>query len=303
MSTFFDNIGILSAPVQISRANGLAFILTQSTPPPPPASLPGIGTFWYGPELGRLERACLRSMMEQGHEVTLFVHSEVKGIPEGIQVRDAKEITGDRPVVFTYCVKNKKRIKSPTLYSDQFRYHMISKAGLIWADLDIFLLKPLQPTNGYLFAWENDNKINNGLLALPENSPTLADLIEFCEDYYSIPPFGKKKRKIINLKIRKLIGFPVHVSRQGWGVWGPSALTWFLRKNREDHYALPGESFHPFVYKDMSPLLLPERETYDRYLRDSFAVHLWGTWLRDEIQELDDIPDGSFLSHVLDLGS
>ncbi len=53
----------------------------------------------------------------------------------------------------------------------------------------------------------------------------------------------------------------------------------------------------------MSPLLLPDHETYDRYLQDSLAVHLWGTWLRDQIHELDDIPDGSFLSHKLDLGS
>ncbi len=242
-------------------------------------------------------------MMGQGHEVTLFVHSEVKGVPEGVQVRDAKEITGNRPVVFTYCVKNKKRIKSPTLYSDQFRYHMISKTDLIWADLDMFLLKPLQPDNGYLFARGNKELIYNGILSLPENSQTLADLIEFCEDYYSIPLLEHRKRVIINLTLRKMIGFPVHVSRQRWGVWGPQALTWFLRKNREDRYALPVESFHPFGYKDMSPLLLPDRETDERYLQDSLAVHLWGTWLRDQIQELGNIPDDSFLSHILDLGS
>ncbi len=276
--------------------------MTQSTP----ASLPGIGTFWYGPELGRLERACLRSMMEQGHEVTLFVHSEVKGIPEGIQVRDAKEITGERPVFFT------GKYNSPAGYADQFRYHMIKQTGLIWLDMDMFLLKPLQPDNGYLFAWGSDirivrhirKSINNAVLSLPGHSPTLADLIEFCEDYYPVPPFEHRKRVTLNLTLRKMIGFPVHVSRQRWGVWGPRALTWFLHKNGEDHYALPIKSFYPIEYDERyTRLLLPKSETYDRYLRDSFAVHLWGARLRSTTDQPINIPKGSFLSHVFDLGS
>ncbi len=100
-----------------------------------------------------------------------------------------------------------------------------------------------------------------------------------------------------------MIGFPVHVSQQRWGVWGPRALTWFLHKNQEDRYALPAESFHPIEYKDMDPFLLPSRETYHLYLKDAVAVHLWGAWLRGKIQELGNIPEGSFLSHILDIGS
>ena len=230
--------------------------------------------------------------------MTLFVHSEVKSVPAGVQVRDAKEIAGNRPIVFA----SKNNIKSPALYSDQFRYHMINKTGLIWADLDMFLLKPLQPANGYLFAREDKEFINGGILSLPGNSPTLADLIESCEDYYPIPPF-ENKRRILKLKLRKMIGFPVHVSQQRWGVWGPHALTWFLHKNQEDQKALPRESLYPIEYKDMKPLLLPSRETYHRYLRDTLAVHLWGAWLRSKIQEPGDIPEGSFLSHILDIGS
>ena len=43
---------------------------------------------------------------------------------------------------------------------------MINKTGLIWADLDMFLLKPLQPDNGNLFAWETDKSINGAILSL-----------------------------------------------------------------------------------------------------------------------------------------
>ena len=61
---------------------------------------PSIGTYWYGPAIGSLERACLISMMEQGHSVTLFCHEKVGGVPEGVEIRDAREVTGDRPVLF-----------------------------------------------------------------------------------------------------------------------------------------------------------------------------------------------------------
>ncbi len=229
--------------------------------------------------------------------MTLFVHNEVKGVPEGVQVRDAKEITGDRPVFFT------GKYNSPAGYADQFRYLMIKQTGLIWLDMDEFLLKPLQPTNGYLFAWESDKSIANAVLSLPENSPTLSDLVEFCEDYYPVPPFEHRKRVTLNLTLRKRIGFPVHVSQQRWGVWGPRALTWFLRKNGEDHHALPAENFYPIEYKDYERLLLPKNETYDKYLQDALAVHLWGARLRSTIEEPINIPKGSFLSHILDLGS
>ena len=266
---------------------------------PPPVPLPGIGTFWYGPELSKLERACLRSMMQQGHEVTLFVHHEVKGVPTDVQICNAKEITGDRPIVLS---NSKNRTwGSPVLYADQFRYHMIKKTDLLWADTDMFLLKPLQPTNGYLFARESEKVISNAILSLPENSPTLADLIEFCEDYYPIPPFQNKK-KILKLTLRKKIGFPIHVSRQRRGVWGPSALTWFLCKNQEDHHALPVVSFHPIQYKGMDSLLAPVDETRERYLRNALSVHLWGSWLRKEMKN-HTIPKGSFLSYILNAGS
>ena len=237
-------------------------------------------------------------MMEQGHGATLFVRGEVKGVPAGVQVRDAREITGNRPLVFFTRDNN----KSPALYSDQFRYHMINKTGLIWADMDMFLLKPLQPDNGYLFAWQTGKSINGAILSLPENSPTLANLIEFCEDYYPIPPF-ERKRVTLNLKLRKMMGFPIHVSRQRWGVWGPRALTWFLHKNQEHLKALPRKSLYPIEYKDMAPFFLPSHETYHLYLRDALAVHLWGNRLRSKMQEPGSIPEGSFLSHILDIGS
>lgn len=256
---------------------------------------PGIGAYWYGPELSWLERACLRSMLAQGHQVTLFTHEKVNRIPEGIQLADAREITGDRPVVF-----NSKHA-SPSLFSNQFRYHMIEKTGLVWLDMDMFLLKSLKTDDGYLFAYESDTAINSAVLSLPLHSPTLQDLIEFCEDDYPIPPFFAGRRRF-QLAARQMIGFPVHVSRLKWGVWGPQALTWFLQKNQESGYALKKQSLYPI--RDKNIFFLPGDEVRELYIKDAVSVHLYGRGMRKRLKEtgLQGIPKDSFLWEMMQLG-
>ena len=49
-------------------------------------------TLWIGPELGRVERACLRSFLRNGHPVTLYCYDEVAGVPEGVVLADAHEV-------------------------------------------------------------------------------------------------------------------------------------------------------------------------------------------------------------------
>jgi len=180
-----------------------------------------IGTYWYGSELGPLERACLISMMEHGHSVTLFSHELVARVPESVEIQDARDITGERPILMFRKYERKKGIVSPTLFSDQFRYHMIEQTGWIWLDLDAYVLKPLRPAAnaGYLFGWGCDKKwakkniVANGVLGFPKHSPTLKDLLSFTEEEYPIPPFYSLRRraKLLYWKVR---GKPVHVSMQ-----------------------------------------------------------------------------------------
>ena len=264
------------------------------------APLPGIGTFWYGPQLDCLERACLRSMSAQGHAVTLFVNGKVRGVPSDVEVRDTREIMETSPQVLLKISPSGG--SSAALYSDKFRYLMIASTTLIWVDLDVFLLKPLRPVGGYLYAWENNQLINGAVLALPRHSPTLHDLVRFCDNHYPVPPFVSPNHKF-RLRMKKIIGAPVHVSLQPWGTWGPLALTWYLRLNREDRHALPSETFYPITYHDLELLMLPNQEIRDGYLQKSVAVHLWGALLRGLIRKKSKIPQNSFLSELLRLGT
>ena len=277
----------------------------------PSPLLPSIGTYWHGPALGPLERACLISMMEQGHSVTLFCHEEIDRVPEGVDIRDARLVTGSREVL-TYHrgPRNQPINPSPALFANLFRYHMINQLGMIWSDMDCFLLKPLNLTNGYLFAWQDRAFINNAILALPQSSPTLKNLISFCENEYPVPPFFSLRWKA-KLHFMRAVGRPIHVSHQKWGVWGPRALTHFLHKNGEAKYALDSKLFYPIRSVDIhnpgvgtNPLLLTNDEAYERYFQDAVSVHLFGSELRKIMQEmgLSGIPKDSFLQELINIG-
>ena len=252
-------------------------------------------------------------MMEQGHQVTLFCHEKVENVPERVEIRDAREVTGDRPVLMHLRDWQNKfsRFPSPALFADQFRYLMIKQLGFIWLDLDCFLLSPLKPVDGYLLAWQDSAFINNAILTLPKTSNTLNDLIDFCEDEYPIPPFVSFRWRF-KLHFMMLVGKPIHITCQKWGVWGPRALTHFLCKNNEDQYALDRKLFYPIPPEDTdekwragkSPFLLPSDEVKMYYIKDAISVHLFGSTINPRIKSMgiENIPRGSYLEEIIKYG-
>ena len=268
-----------------------------------------IGAYWYGPELGPLERACLISMIECGHSVTLFSHEPVARVPEGVETQDARDITGERPILMFRKYERKKGIVSPTLFSDLFRYHMIKQMDWIWLDLDAYLLRPIRlpNLNGYLFAWESKDNIANGVLKLPQHSPTLRDLLSFTEDEYPIPPFYSLRRRT-KLHYQRMRGKPVHVSMQPWGTWGPKALTYFLQKNQETGHALHSRLLFPIQWKDANQFFLPRNQIKDmnnEYLKNALSVHIFGTIIREKVQQKggwNNIPKDCYLRELIQQG-
>jgi len=268
--------------------------------------LRGIGTFWHGSRLGILERSCLVSMQEQGHQVTLFSHDDVRNVPSGVKICDARAISGDLLEEFSRPVRHIRHEhirrghshRIPMTFSDIFRCLMIRETNLMWADLDAFLLKPLEPENGNLFAWMTEKHVANGVLALPTDSLTLKDMIKFTKNHYPIPPFYRVEKRIA-LMLRKIVGKPKHISLLGGTVAGPDALTYFLRKHREDHRALPTKSLYPISHTDTHIFFFPFDQVQEEYLQDSLSVHLWGSWFNTKIQDPTKIPSGTLLHECL----
>lgn len=131
--------------------------------------MPQCVTLWVGPRLGPVERACLRSVINQGHPLALYCYSVPDGVPSGVELRDAAKILPADAII-------RHQSGSVALFANWFRYELQRLGAGTWVDCDVYLLAPLDGRSPYLFGEEAPGRINNGVLRLPSESPLLPSL-------------------------------------------------------------------------------------------------------------------------------
>jgi len=245
-------------------------------------ALPTIGALWMSNPLSFLEQLCLKSFVDAGHEVVLFHYDDIPNVPDGVQMADAAEILPKDGFLVH------ERTGSPALHSDVFRYRMLrAHKGMIWADTDAYCVKPFETRTGHFFGWESETQINGGVLGLPTDSEALAGLLDFTTDEFAIPEWasGGYLDKLIEAREA---GTPMHVSEQPWGVWGPHAVTHFLKKTGEAKYALPQEGLYPVPYGQRRVMLRPDFDTSRYITPGTYSIHFYGRRMRSRILSVDD---------------
>jgi len=240
-------------------------------------ALPTVASLWIGGGLSFLEQLCLISFRDFGHRTVLFTYGEVSGVPEGIEVMDANVLFPQ-----TNFIRHKKS-GSPAVHADAFRYRMIAKEHMIWIDADILCMQPWDFKDEWVFGWEKTGQlVCNAVLGLPSSSRTLERLNELCSTEYPIPPWAKPDERA-RLEKAHAKGNPVHVSELEWGVWGPAAVTYFLKETGEIEHAQPQKAFFPVSFKDRRDLLSPEVDLDDQLGEGCYGVHLWNRRIRRRI--------------------
>ena len=183
-------------------------------------ALPDIHSFWTGPRLGPLEQLCLASFAERGHRV--FLHSyQPYELPAGVRAIDARELAPDGPGLVY------RRNGSPALFADLYRL-LIQKAGLgIWADTDVFALRPLDVPGPYLIPAERraDGSVlaTNALLKLPADSAILAEILGYFADFRRALPLVSPRRRL-KFRLKALVVKDFGLAHMPWGLTGPIAL-------------------------------------------------------------------------------
>ena len=117
-------------------------------------------TLWIGDSLGPVERACLRSVLRQGHALTLYCYREPIGIPAGVDVADASAILPESAVL-------RDSTGSVALFSDWFRYELLQRGLGTWVDTDVYLVRALDTESPYLFGIKSPGILNNAVLRAP----------------------------------------------------------------------------------------------------------------------------------------
>ena len=256
-------------------------------------------TLWIGDSLGPVERACIRSFMRQGHAIALYCYRPPKGIPDGVDIRDAAKIIPEERVFL-------HRNGSVGIFADWFRYELQRRSLGTWVDLDNYLVAPIDMRRPYLFGQQLDvdrpfrlstrrpGEIAIGVLRIPADSPMLPPLIAQFEDGRTpawLPWYFYWPSRAYEAMTGK-----ANLSRMPWGTTGPYALTALARRFGLSGEAAPAEVFNPISWRDAGWILDPEIKLDDVITERTVGVHLWNACIRGYKDR--PAPKGSFLERL-----
>lgn len=250
-----------------------------------------LGSLWIGKVLGPIELASIASFLRTGHDLTLYSYGDIANLPPGVDLRDAAEIMpGDR-------ILRHHRDQSPAIHSDLFRYRMIAATGRIWVDLDIIALRPFRFAGAHVFGYEHAASINNAVLGLPGDSPTLAGLLALRPETRGLPPRLTGLRKA-RYQLRNALAGGLPLDRWPWGSTGPALLTHLLHETGEIAHALPVQAFYAVPFADHGRFADPGGLAPDDVPPGAYGLHLWANALKKHIAARHGgrLPRDSFLA-------
>ncbi|WP_339107546.1 hypothetical protein [Thioclava sp. GXIMD4216] len=257
-----------------------------------------IGTLWIGGRLSWLEILCLKSFVDQGQKITLFSYGPIENVPDGVILRDGREILAPDPQEGFLKYERKD---SFALFADLFRLHMLAKCpGMIWVDTDVYCHRPLTYDSPYVLGYElpDSPRVNNAVLALPAGSLLLQTMLDFTKDRFSIAPF-LPPHLASSYHEAAARGTPVHVSQQPWGIWGPLMVTYFTHALGLGGQVQPMEAFYPVPFPERAKLLGSETAMQARLSAQTTGLHLWASNKRSLGRNPHSAPaNGSYLEHL-----
>ena len=234
--------------------------------------LPTIVSFWHGP-MSWLEALSIASFRRAGHRVEVYSYDSME-LPEGAVARDAAEILPRDKLVFY------KGKGTPGVFSDYFRMSLLRAGRGVWADLDVYCVRPIEGPPDYLVGYEREGSINGAVLHIPADAPLLDDLLAIFTDTQRplfephLPPMRRWE-----VAVRRLAGQTIAPEDMQYGATGPFALTYYMRQRGLEHLVQPRTVFYPLAYEDI-PALMQPGSSIDYAIRpETLGVHIWRSQL------------------------
>lgn len=248
-----------------------------------------LNSLWFGSELGYLEQLSIKSALALGHPYTLYSYEpeQLKGVPEGVDLRNAFEVMNDPKRTKHFAGKFK------ALGSDFFRYELLAQDQGYWVDLDVIFLKPFDFAESHVFGWERKGSINGAVLKMPADSPMLRILRDIPERNWCPPFFGPRRKLLYYLQ--RLRG-DVELEDLPWGAAGPGLITYLAIKMGYAAKAQPKSVFYPIDYADAEVLFAPRAEVEAKLSPETHAIHMWHSSIVKRAQQPP--PPGSYLAEL-----
>ncbi len=219
------------------------------------------------------EHLCLLSFARKGYAVNLFTYDCNCSMPDFVAVRDASEIIPEHNVF-----ENAHEKGSFSMFSNLFRYHLLSRIDTTWIDTDVILLADALPSGHFLYGFQDDCRktVNGAILKAPHSSPLLRRLVQECR------------------------GEPEHLT---WGQWGPKLITRVACELGVADQALPSAMLYPVGWPDaLAPFAPSLCDKVEAATGRAATLHLWNEILRRHLPGYPDRapPAGSFLAQLVE---
>lgn len=225
------------------------------------------GSLWIGNPLSKVEQTALASFIFYGHSFTLFVYDMNLKVPKGVIKQDANKIIDESQI---FKIQN-----SYGPFADMFRYKMIKETGLTWTDTDSICLRSDWDFGEYLFGFEEDNRLANGILRMPQDSDLINFLIKHSTRY--------DKDKIV------------------WSEIGPLLVTKGANKFNVLKYAQPPEVFYPIHFWQWKKIWNRDyKEEVLNKCKASHTLQIWNQFLNREGIDKNKLPKGSAIAYLYD---
>jgi len=228
---------------------------------------------WIGPTLPPLVGACLRSFLRAGHRVVLHSYRTLSDVPKGIELADANLILPEGKIVRHH------RSKSPSLFSNYFRYRLMCEREGYWIDCDLYCVRPFDFGGNPVFGWQDQTTINGAVLRLSPDSDMLRDCLALFESRDANFPWVEK-RSIRRARFKSFFYRKPMISFLPWGSAGPNAITWLAKKHGDDASAQRREVFYPLGHKQADRLGRSDFDIESVLASDTRCIHLWNEMLR-----------------------
>lgn len=233
-------------------------------------------SFWGG-KVTWCEIVCIRSMLAQGYDLTVYTYDDrdMGEISNLVKVADAAEIIDQNHPIIRFM-----RAGIFQTFSDFFRLELQRQQKGAWVDLDCLFLRRFDFSADYVFGATPDGKLNNAVLKLPAGSPMLDDyMASILADPLRIPWATWRRRLWRHVDIARGNGEPDIAFQLSIG---PRALTYFAKKHDKMSLAQPNGVFYP-IPAGKAGLYVADNPSAANALIDtqSAILHLWRGWLND----------------------
>jgi hypothetical protein len=226
-----------------------------------------VNGLWIGERLSPMERACVQSFLNYGHEFHLYVYDAVADVPRDCRLRDAAEIV---PAHEIFVHRSGVAKGSLATFSNLFRFELLLARGGWWMDMDVYCLTAGLPDDGVVIGRQDPTLINDAVLRFPARHPLLHVAA------------AEARAKGIDAE---------------WTEIGPALLTRLLESDPLADAVFPARVFYPIHFSQFWTVLDPRRTEFALgRIRGAACLHLWNEmWRRANLDKNVLPPDGSLL--------